>query len=246
MWTFLAMLLGITLFVGVFARRLFLTVVGLNKTEPEAVEADDDFEEDDKIRLKKGQRQEVNTLFEEAEKKINRGEEEEAIKIFVKILSIDPLHEASKERLALLYLQREAFSSAATLFESLAKLNDSPIHYSHWGIALYQQGDYENAKSAYIEALKLDNSRAQRYASLSQIYRALGQNYNAMVALNKAIEVQQENGGDIIPFWFLVADLQLEMGLVEASKSTLEGILIIDADNEEAKHMLSEISSKEV
>ena len=244
MWTFLAILTSVVLFFGVFFRRLFLHFFPNKKPAQDLLIEEDEIEEKN-ARLKKGERAKILMLCGEADKKAQRGEIQEAIKLYIQALAIEDHNPEAQEKLAMLYLQEQLFSPAAALFESLAKTTSNPIHFSNLGISLFQQGDYDSAKKAYIESLKIDGTRPQRYVSLSHVYRSLGLLYNALIAMNKAIEVQQGAGENVnTDFWFLVADLQREAGLIDAAKATLEGVLILDENNETARTMLQELNSQ--
>lgn len=232
--------------MGVFARR-----VAANKrkvvTEKAAAEARaaleaQESDEEKKIRLSREQKEQVESLCKRGEALISSGKDEEAIKCFVQALSINAQHPETQQRLALLYLQKQMYGAAAALFQQLAQQTSDPMHYSHLGLALYQQSDFENAKTAYQTAVELDPSRPQRFISLSQVYKALGQLANAIIATNKAIEIDEKN----IEFLYHLADLQAEAGNYIASKETLEKLFALDAGNRAAKSLLKEIRKLEM
>lgn len=190
-----------------------------------------------KIRISRESREKVEALCKRGEAMLKAGKDEEAIKCFVQALTLDSAHLETQQKLALLYLQKQLYSAAASLFQQLAQQTNDPVHYSHWGLALYQQSDFENAKIAYQTAVDLDPSRPQRFVSLSQIYKSLGQLNNAIIAVNKAIEIDQQN----IEFLCLLADLQIEAGNYIAAKETAEKLLQIDAENKQAEGILKEV-----
>lgn len=194
-------------------------------------------EEIKKIRISRENREKVEALCKRGESMIQAGKDEEAIKCFVQALTIDSVHLETQQKLALLYLQKQLYSAAAALFHQLAQLTNDPVHYSHLGLALYQQSDFENAKVAYQTAVDLDPLRPQRFISLSQVYKALGQISNAIIAVNKAIEIDQQN----VDFLYLLSDLQTEAGNYIAAKETAEKLLRIDAGSKQAKNILKEI-----
>lgn len=202
-----------------------------------AVQEKEDEEEVKKVRISKENREKVEALCKRGESMIQAGKDEEAIKCFVQALTIDSVHLETQQKLALLYLQKQLYSAAAALFQQLAQLTNDPVHYSHLGLALYQQSDFENAKVAYQTAVDLDPSRPQRFVSLSQVYKSLGQLSNAIIAVNKAIEIDQQN----IEFLYLLSDLQTEAGNYIAAKETAEKLLQIDSGNKQAKNILKEI-----
>ncbi|MBI5753926.1 tetratricopeptide repeat protein [Candidatus Peregrinibacteria bacterium] len=244
MWTYLAIFFSAAVVVGVFMHRVFANKKKLvQEVAVEAAEAEkaakeaEESEEERKIRLSREQKDEVESLCKRGESLISSGKDEEAVKCFVQALSINAQHPETQQRLALLYLQKQMYSAAAALFQQLAEQTKDPVHYSHWGLTLYQQSDFENAKIAYQTAVDLDPSRPQRFVSLAQVYKALGQLGNAIIAVNKALEIEQEN----LEFLYLLADLQVEAGNYLAARESLEKLLTLDAGNKAALAMLKEI-----
>lgn len=248
MWTYLAILFSFVLLVGVFIRRWIL----MNKQQfreeevakEELVSKDEEpevAEVAEKKKLSKNEKEELAELYERGETFIKTGKDEEAVKCFVQVLAIDPSHQETLERLAMLYLQKQMYSAACALLSQLGEITQEAVHYSHLGLAYFQQAEYEDAKNAYQKALTLDDSRPQRFVSLSQVYKALGQLQNAIIALNKALEMDREN----IDFMFLMVDLHLEKGLPVQAKNVLEEILEKDPKNVEAKEALKKIKKSE-
>lgn len=181
--------------------------------------------------LSRSETEDVGKLVKKAESALKVGKEEEAIKYFVQALAIDELHIETQHKLAMLYMKKEMFSAAAALFKSLGDISGEAVHYSHQGLALYQQNLFEEAKVAYQKAVDLDPSRPERFVSLAQVYRSLGQLNNAVVALNKAVEVEEEN----LDFLFLLIDLQAELGNFDEALEIVGKVLELDPENKEAK-----------
>lgn len=246
MWTYLAILFSFLFLPAVFIHRVVSNkkkiVEDKAKAEAKALSDAQESEEEKKIRLSREEKDQVETLCKRGEGLINSGKDEEAIKCFVQALSINSQHPETQQRLALLYLQKQMYSAAAALFQQLAQQTNDPMHYSHWGLALYQQSDFENAKTAYQTAVDLDPSRPQRFISLSQVYKALGQLANAIIATNKALEIDEKN----IEFLYQLADLQAEAGNYIAAKETIERLFSIDSENRAAKELLKEIRKLEI
>lgn len=246
MWTYLAILFSFLLLVAVFVHRIMSNKRALiqekSRAEAKAAMEAQESEEEKKVRLSREQKDQVESLCKRGEALINSGKDEEAVKCFVQALSINSQHPETQQRLALLYLQKQMYGAAAALFQQLAQQTKDPMHYSHWGLALYQQSDFENAKTAYQTAVDLDPSRPQRFISLSQVYKALGQLANAIIATNKALEIDEKN----IEFLYQLADLQAEAGNYLEAKETLNRLFNIDATNRAAKALLKEINRLEI
>lgn len=238
MLTYLAIFLSISVLIIIFVRRWFISS---RKREQKVDQKNNDPETEisKKKRFSRDEREAVEKLFKRGLSMIKAGKDDEAIKCFVQALTVDEFHIETQHRLALLYLQKQMYAASAALFKKLGEITDDPLHYSHLGLALYQQSEYEAARDAYQKAVDLDPSRPQRFVSLSQVYRALGQLNHALVALNKAIEIDGEN----LEFLFLIADLHAELGNKEEARRTLKEILLLDPKNKEVKASLKSLDS---
>lgn len=247
MFTYLTILFSFLVLVGIFVHRALQYSKKLKAAEAAKVaeankpEGGDEDEEAVKIRLSKSDKEKVEELCQRGEELIKTGKDEEAVKCFVQALTINSQHIETQHRLALLYLQKQMYGAAAALFQQLAVQTNDAVHYSHWGLALYQQSDFENAKAAYQTAVDLDPTRPQRFVSLAQVYKATSQLTNAIIAINKAIEMEDKN----LEFLYLLADLQLEANNYIAAKETLNKLFEIDAGNRPAKIMMKEIRKLE-
>lgn len=197
----MAILISVVVLGSVFIRRFLLFKRGggnkksLKNTrvvdEEDGNDGGGDSDGDGKI--SKEDRAKVEVLCNRGEALVKAGKDDEAIKCFVQALAIHGVHNETLNKLAMLYLQKQMFSAAAALFKQLGELTQDAVHFSHLGLALYQQSDFEGSKEAYQKAVDLDSSRPQRFISLAQVYRSLGQPYNALVAVSKAIELDPEN-----------------------------------------------------
>jgi tetratricopeptide (TPR) repeat protein len=239
MWTYLLILFSIVVFVAVFVRRWILLSRAPSKDALDEILPEESLCE--KVRLSKKDKDVVSSLYRRGDALIAAGKDEEAIKCFVQALSLNPSHQETLHRLGVLYLQKQMFGAAVALFQQLAEISPDPLHFSHLGLALFNQSDFESSKVAYQKALELDSSRAQRFVSLSQVYRAMDMPLHAIVALNKAIEIEDKN----IEALFLLADAKLEIKKLECAKTILQNVLELDPENKDAKVLLAEIDSLE-
>ncbi|OGJ41741.1 hypothetical protein A3B60_01430 [Candidatus Peregrinibacteria bacterium RIFCSPLOWO2_01_FULL_39_12] len=247
MWTYFLIFLSIVVLAVIFVRRWVLFCrKGLREDNlakaPNDGSAEDSVCGDEDIiqKISRSDREKVDALYRRGVSMLEAGKDDEAIKCFVQALSIDAVHTETMHKLAMLYLQKQMYGVAAVLFKQLGEITNDPVHYSHLGLVLYQQSDFEASKEAYQQAVKLDANRPQRFVSLAQVYRALGQINHAMMALNKALEVDKGN----IEFLFLLATLQAESGDFGGAKGVIEKILEFDPSNKEAKDFLKELRAK--
>lgn len=243
MWTYLAFLFSGIVLIVVFVRRWILMNRGATKKRTqENMElqkaAEDDYVEKKK-RVSRKEKDKVVELYEQAEKMLKGGREDEAIKVLVQALTIDELNIDVQHKLAMLYMQKQMFGAAAALFKQLGGLTEEAIHYSHLGLALYQQQEFDEAKKAYQKAVSLDDSRPQRFVSLATIYRSLGELQNAVIALNKAVEKDKEN----LNFLLLLVDILVQKEDYDSAKKTLAEIINLDPENGDAKEYLRKVKA---
>lgn len=187
-----------------------------------------------KNRLAKKDKENVITFFKRGEACLSFGKEDEAIKSFVSALSINPKHIESLHKLGVLYMHKQMYSSASAVFKELTMLKNDSKNFSHLGLALFNLNDFEEAKKAYHEAVKLDDKRPQRYVSLAQVYKALKQDHLALIALDKALDLDPKN----IDYLLLKTDFLFEIDKFEDAKDMVRQILEIDPENQEAKGLL--------
>mgnify|MGYP001221672531 CR=1 FL=1 len=241
MWTYLAIFFSLVVLSGVFIRKAFVLykmknapVVEIEKALEKEIS---ELEEAANEKITKSDQEKVEEFYQKGVEKLNIGKEDEAIKFFVQALAIHDMHIETQNKLAMLYMKKQMYSSAAVLFKSLGALTGEAVHYSHLGLALFQDNLLEEAKEAYQKAVEVDPERPQRFASLSQVYRALGQFQNAIIALNKAIELDQEN----MDFLFLLGEIQAENGNKEEAMEIFKRLREIDANNEEIKAAIKKL-----
>lgn len=243
MWTYLVILFSLSVLVGVFIRRFVLLSrkdrpAKKNMVNP-AGQGEEATATAPKKKVSNTDKDLMSSLCKRGFALITAGKDDEAIKCFVQALAIDADHQETQHRLAMLYLQKQMFGAAAALFGKLAEITQDPLHYSHLGLALYKQAEFAPARDAYQKALELDDSRPQRFVSLSQVYRAMGQLNHAVIALNKAIQLEAEN----VDFLFLLADIQVELGNFDEASEILGRLLEADPKNRDAKALLKAIST---
>ena len=239
MFTYLAIFLGVILVVGVFLHRWYiLRKYGVEEIEvAQVIEENIEKEEKEKV-ITSQMRDEIDALCARGESYLKYGKDDEAIKCFVQALAIDEFDKETQHRLAMLYLKKEMYSAASALFKQLGDNTNDPIHYSHLGLSLYQQSDFEGALSAYQKAVDLDDTRANRFANLAQVYRSLGRLQHAIIAMNKAVEKDNQNIDNL----FVLAEIQYELKNFEDAERICKGILDLDSNYSDAKRLLKELS----
>ncbi len=237
MWTYLVILISVSAILVVFFRRVIFVAMGNDLIKQEIKEYDEDSDviaNEKKKRISRTDKETLEDIFKRGENMIKAGKDDEAIKCFVQALTINPHHIDSMQKLGVLYMHKQMYSAASALFKDLASLEESSVHYSHLGLALYQQNAFEEALDAYKKAVSLDDTRPQRFVSLCQVYISLKKPELAVIALDKAISLDPQN----IEFLFLLADLLFELDEFEKAKDVVRNILELEPENEEALKLL--------
>lgn len=237
MWTYLLIFLSLVGLVAVFVHR-FAALKRGEVVEEALEEEEEDLPE--KKRMSADEKLSVAELCKKGKSHLDYGKDDEAIKCFVQALAIDPTHQETAQALAVLYLKKEMFSAAAALFKQLAAMTDDPAHYSNLGYALFLQSDFVEALKAYHYALSLDDSRSARFASLAQVYREMGRNYHALMAMQKAAALEVDN----LDFKLVLADLYGRVGDLAKGLALVEEILVVDDSYEDAKAMKVEFKRR--
>ena len=76
------------------------------------------------------------------------------------------------------------------------------------GLLLAEQGDYNGAQNAFVEAVGLDPDQARWWYNLAMIYAYLGDPQKAMGCISRAIELEAANTDFLIYQQQLGAQLQ--------------------------------------
>lgn len=170
-------------------------------------------EESEKRKIPRDQKVKMEKLYVRALAQVKKCDPKGAVKTLVQALAIDPDYMDAQRELGRIYLEHKMWGKAAAVYKYLSEKTGDPVDYSHLGLSSYNAGELEAAAEAYQKAISLDPDRAPRYVSLGQVYRDLDRGQLALIAFNKALELDGEN----VDYILLTADLYLHLGsLVEA------------------------------
>lgn len=179
-------------------------------------------------------------LFKKAELALKDGQLEDAEKLFIQAIAMDPSHVLAHAKLGMIYLNQEQYGKAELIYRKLIlAVTDDPIYFSNLGLALFHQEKYADAKEFYDKAIDLDDSRAGRFYSLSRINHLLDDMEEAFSNLEKALLLDPDN----LDYGLTLAQWQLEKDMHSEAKTVLETILEHWPDNQEAKTMLKSIGA---
>ena len=192
------------------------------------------------------QQKTLKSTFVSAEAFFENGDLDEAEKLYIQVLSLDEAHFDANMRLGLIYIKKQLPKKAEAIFRKiLATAPDDPLATSNLGMALYLQGNFEEAKDIYLRAIELDPGRGARYISLAHVYRELGDFTAAVQAIHKAFTVEPQQN----EYRLLLAETYSDMGNHTAARTIVQNILKHESEDDtirqNARILLRRIDNKE-
>jgi tetratricopeptide (TPR) repeat protein len=136
----------------------------------------------------------IDDLLVKAEELMAAKDYEQAEKILIGAVEIEPNNDKVYNKLGILYIEQENFSDAKEAFKTALrydKLND--LTYNNLGLALFNQGRYNEAIEAYQKSIHLNSLIPHRYINLGLSYAALRQYEKALDAYKKALVLDKDN-----------------------------------------------------
>lgn len=251
MFTYLVIFLSFIGLLAIFSRRAYLVLLGRKITEEVGLAADRDVisaglaaaekREAKGKRIPRDQKSKMEKLYHRALAQIKKCDPKGAVKTLVQALAFDPDYMDAQRELGRIYLEHKMWGKASAVYKYLSEKTGDPVDYSHLGLSSYNAGELEAAAEAYQKAISLDPDRAPRYVSLGQVYMDLEREQLALIAFNKALELDGEN----VDYILLMADLYLHLGsLVEARDLAFKAGNLAPM-SKIAKRILKEVEEKE-
>ncbi len=178
--------------------------------------------------------QQVRSLARMAEKALLQEKYEEAERLFIQALTIQPSALDIQAQLAKLYLTTERETKAEALYRELIGKRDDVTFYSNLGLAYYRQGKFVDACQAYQEALNRDPQTPERSAALGRACIAAQRFEEAAPLLEKATQRLARDTALLS----LLADCYLQLGMKDKAEDAYRRINKIEPYNEEVKSKL--------
>lgn len=113
-----------------------------------------------------------------------------AEKALLTILNIDQKNAAAYNRLGILYAKQKEFKDAIDCFEIASSIEPSASSLHNLGLIYYETENYEKAETAFVQALKLEDTLAARHIALAKVSEKLGNNAQVLQSLEKAVEIE--------------------------------------------------------
>ena len=130
--------------------------------------------------------QKTRTLLRTAEKILLQGKIEEAERLFIQVLTIQPDAHDVRAQLAKLYLTSGREAKAEAMYREVVQYADDVSYHANLGLAFYHQGKYDEAYEAYRHALERDPKNPERVAALGRASMAAQHFEEATQHLEKA------------------------------------------------------------
>lgn len=178
--------------------------------------------------------QQVRSLVRMAEKALLQEKNEEAERLFIQALTIQPNALDVQAQLAKLYLTTDRETKAEALYRELLTKRDDVTFFSNLGLAYYRQGKFEEACQAYQEALNRDPQTPERCAALGRACIAAHRFEEAAPLLEKATQRLSRNTELLL----LLAESYLQIGQKDKAEDAYRRINKIEPYNEEVKSKL--------
>lgn len=183
--------------------------------------------------------QQVRTLLRDAEKAIAQQKIEEAERILIQALTIQPHAHDVRAQLAKLYLTTARESKAEAMYKELLAHCDDVSFHANLGLAFYRQARYVDACYAYQEALNRDPKNPDRSAALGRACIAAHRFEEAAPLLEKASAFLSRD----TQLLHMLAECYLQLNLREKAEEIYRRINRLEPYNEEVKSKISAIAA---
>lgn len=197
-------------------------------------------EEKPAIRTRKSPRasaielQQVRSLIRQAEKAIAQNKIEDAERLLIQALTVQPLAFDVQAMLAKLYLTTARENKAEAMYKELLQHRDEVSFHSNLGLAYYRQGKFVEACQAYQEALNRDPQTPERSAALGRACIAAKRFAEAAPLLEKATQRLSRD----TELLHLLAECHVQLGQNDHAEEAYRRINKLEPYDEEVKAKL--------
>ncbi len=182
--------------------------------------------------------QQVRSLVRSAEKALAQNRIEEAERLFIQALTIQPRTFDVQAELAKLYLTTGRESKAEAMYKELLQHRDDVSFHSNLGLAFYRQQKFVEACHAYQEALNRDPQTPDRSAALGRACIAAQRFEEAAPLLEKA-SVRLSRDTQLL---HLLAECYLQLGYSDKAEETYRRINKLEPYDEGVKAKLTQLA----
>jgi tetratricopeptide (TPR) repeat protein len=112
----------------------------------------------------------ISQLMLEVEENMNNDQLALAEAKLIDILKLDEHYQEAYFVLAKLYRQQKDYEHAIEIYNYLLKISTQPEIYRNLAAVAEERGNLKEAEENYLQAIKLDDQRAETYADLAKLY----------------------------------------------------------------------------
>lgn len=183
--------------------------------------------------------QKVRSLLREAEKANARQKYDDTEQILIKALTVDPDCIEAKAELAKMYLSTDRNAKAEAVYRELLHISNDVSFHNNLGLACYKQKKFNEACTAYQDAVLLDPRTPERLACLGRACLAARRYSDAAECLEKASERLARD----TELLHLLAQCYERLGDLQAAEDAYRRIHTLQPYDEAVKEKLTALSS---
>jgi tetratricopeptide (TPR) repeat protein len=137
--------------------------------------------------------QKLRSLARSVDKALARQNEEEAERLFIQALTIQPDAHDIRVQLAKFYLDTQRESKAIALYQELLTFREDTLFFANIGLAYSRLGQYEKSYEFYCEAYDRDQKDMNTAVALAQVCKTLFRYEEAAALLEKSCVVRSRD-----------------------------------------------------
>jgi tetratricopeptide (TPR) repeat protein len=169
---------------------------------------------------------------------------EEAVADFSSCLRLEPGFSQALYHRGIIHSKRRNFKAAVRDFEKAMLISNNPHYhfkiyetYNNRGIQYLQQNRYEEARSDFDKAIRLDQRFGEVYLNRAMTHKAL-KNYDAALADFKSAESKGSGSADL---HFFRAEIYIRQGLEDEAVSELQQAIMLNEEDARYHFTLAEM-----
>jgi tetratricopeptide (TPR) repeat protein len=178
--------------------------------------------------------QQVRSFVHLAEKAMAQQKTDEAERLFIQALTVQPHAYDVQAMLAKLYLTSGRENKAEAMYKELLTHRDDVSLHSNLGLAYYRQGKFVESCQAYQEALNRDSQTPERSSALGRACIAAKRFEEAIPLLEKAT-ARLSRDTELL---HLLAECYLQLGATEKAEEAYRRINKLEPYDESVKEKL--------
>lgn len=182
--------------------------------------------------------QQVRTLSRDAEKALAQSKYDDAERLFIQALTINPKAFDVQAELAKLYLLTDRDHKAEAMYRELLQHRDDASYFANLGLAYYRQAKFVESCHAYQQALNRDPKSPERTAALGRACIAAQRFEEAAPLLEKAVVRLSRDTA----LMHLLAECYLQLGHADKAEEVYRRINKLEPYDEAVKQKISALT----